>query len=593
MIQILANQRGLVVARLVFLGLLQAGATVWMAYTIRFAVSEIKAVAADDSLAHVSNTARLFIIGSFLALVIGRGALSYRTRVDAERLGQSLVHDVRLSMFDHLVKMPSRSVNEKMHGTTALRFSGDLSAIGKWASFGIAQLAVSATTVVVTLLLLWVLEPVLALVVLIAVLTSGLGSIVIGAGVNEVEKAARDRRAILTGRVTEIISGLGAVQALGASKRERNRMENRSETLRTTMVNRARRIGALRAVGDMSSTIAFGTLIVAAMTAQMSSASIAAGLAVVNVLGPKLRQLAKVTEHWERFRVGRDAIGRFMERPELEAINAADVKLPKGRGRLVFDNVSIAGHVWSLSGVIKPGTVVAVVGPNGAGKSTLASGIMGLLDIDEGSITLDGVPIPHLRDTHRRRAMGVVSNDLPLFRGSLKRNITYRCPKSTDEDLAKVIDTCGLQPLIDELPQGLSTKIVHGGLNLSAGQRQRVMLARALLGNPRLLLLDEHDANLDEATSAMFDRVIAARRRTTIMVTHDQRRLAAADLVWHIEGGILVETGTPEQVLNANGPTARLFAPPPRKRKPERRDTRGQQRRTARTKATRNTVSLG
>lgn len=162
-----------------------------------------------------------------------------------------------------------------------------------------------------------------------------------------------------------------------------------------------------------------------------------------------------------------------------------------------------------------------------------------------------------------RAAIGVAGPDLPLLRGSVERNLRYRRPDASRDELTRVIDLCGLGELSARLPDGLSTRVGEAGQRLSAGERQRIALARALLGDPRLLLLDEADANLDATARATLDRVVAAvrRRATVLVVTHRRETIERADAVWHLDGGRLVEEGAP-----GARPTARLFAGEPRGR---------------------------
>jgi ATP-binding cassette subfamily B protein/subfamily B ATP-binding cassette protein MsbA len=157
------------------------------------------------------------------------------------------------------------------------------------------------------------------------------------------------------------------------------------------------------------------------------------------------------------------------------------------------------------------------------------------------------------------RAFGMVSPDLPLLRGTIEKNLKYRWTRADEEALAAVRALCGIDEMLAELPEGLQTRVAEGGANLSFGQRQRIALARALLGHPPVLLLDEADANLDARSSRIVDRVLASYGGTVLLVTHRLERAAAADEIWYVEDGKLVESGTPHELLHRAGPTARLF----------------------------------
>ena len=141
----------------------------------------------------------------------------------------------------------------------------------------------------------------------------------------------------------------------------------------------------------------------------------------------------------------------------------------------------------------------------------------------------------------RLRQIGMVAPDLPLMRGTVRRNLTYRKPAATDAELDRVLMACHLDELLDELPNGLNTWLTEGGRNLSVGQRQRLALGRALLGNPPVLLLDEPTQNLDEASREVFRRVIAHNKGTVLLVTHDAGVAALADHVWSMDDGRIIE----------------------------------------------------
>ena len=149
--------------------------------------------------------------------------------------------------------------------------------------------------------------------------------------------------------------------------------------------------------------------------------------------------------------------------------------------------------------------------------------------------------------------------DLPLLRGTINSNLRYRWRKAPDEEVARVRTLCGINELLAQFPKGEKTRVVEGGVNLSAGQRQRITLARALLGNPILLLLDEVDANLDSQANKIVSRIISEHRGTVLMVTHHLEHIMSADVVWYLEAGHLLEVGSPEELLSGHGPTARFF----------------------------------
>lgn len=509
-------------------------------------------------------------IGSTVAVLVAAAAatawLRGRERVDAERLGQAYTHRVRTVLFDHLLSMSPRTVQQRSQGSTALRFVGDLSILRRWVSAGLSRLAVAATMTVGSLVLLAFVSPILTGAVAVAVSIGAATILAQGAALRDTTRQARRRRARLAGNVNEKIAAVGVVQVNNACTRERRRVARQSRQLRDAMILRARHLGRMDATTDATVSAATGAVLVTGVIAEIPAPTVAAAMVVVGLLVPQLRGLGRVQEYRQGLHVARDAIDRFLARPGLQRPPANARPLEPGPGRVQLDDVGFGDAITDMTATVEPGQLVVIVGANGAGKSTLLSLVARLVDPDRGRILLDGQDLLATPVEDARRAIGLVAPDLPLLRGSLRRNLSYRQPDADDSDLWALIDRLELRDLLDGLPDGLDTRLLEAGRSLSSGHRQRVLLARALLGDPLLLLLDEADTNLDPATTELVDRTVNRHNGTRLVVTHRRDRLAGADVVWHLAGGRLVEVGTPAELLAGIGPTARLFAAPARRR---------------------------
>ncbi|MEE8601642.1 ABC transporter ATP-binding protein [Euzebya tangerina] len=501
-------------------------------------------------------------IASVAGVLAGAAALSAilraRERVDAERLGQSYVHELRMHLFRRLTAMSPRAVSRRSQGSTALRFVGDLSAVRKWVSLGLSRLAVATTMIVGTLAALSVVDPLLATATGAAALLGGIGAIVQGPSLREADRRARRQRSKLAGTVTETIGAVGVVQSSNAVNRERRRVGKRSRRLRSAMIDRARRLGRLTAIAEATGSAATALLLLAALHFRIPAPEVAAGMTVVGLLVPQLRGLARVQEYRQRQQVAVDAIQRFLDRPAMLTEPEEPISLPQGPGRIRLVAAS-HGVVREVTATAEPGRTVAVVGPNGAGKSTLLAMIGRLVDLDAGRVLFEDVDLAEVSLADVRAAVGMAGPDLPLMKGSLRRNLTYRDKDVDDAVLQRTIERCGLGPLIEELDGGLDFRISEGGANLSSGQRQRIMLGRAILTAPRVLLLDEADANLDSATADLIDAVLTPHIGPALIITHRLERAMAADDLWHLADGRLVEQGPPDQLLKPGTATAALF----------------------------------
>ena len=156
----------------------------------------------------------------------------------------------------------------------------------------------------------------------------------------------------------------------------------------------------------------------------------------------------------------------------------------------------------------------------------------------------------------------MVSPDLPLMRGTVGRNIRYRSPKASEAEVDRICALCGVDEILADLPGGMEARVAEGGLNLSPGQRQRIALARAMIGGPGILLLDEVDANMDPESARLIDKVLQTHEGRVLFGSHRPERVARADVIWHVAAGSIIEQGSPADLLHREGPTRRLLRRP-------------------------------
>lgn len=486
--------------------------------------------------------------------------LRARERVDAERLGQRYVHDVRLVLFGHVVATSPRSLQRRSQGGTLLRFVGDLNAVRQWISLGLSRLCVAAIMIVGTITALALVSPALALAVAVAVALGAAAAVYQGNGLQDAVRRTRRRRGRMARNVNEKLHSVAVVQAFGQVDVERKRLARQSKKLSRAMVDRARVVGRLRAITEATGALATGVVLVVGAAVGEAPGAVAGAMTIVGLLVVQLRDLNRCQEYWHGYTVATRKVRQVLARPTAVHDDPRLPDLVPGPGRLEFRDVGLEEVLEGVTVIADAGARVAVVGPNGAGKSTLLTVAARLVDPERGQVLLDGQDLSASNLASVRRALGLAGPDLPLLRGSLEDNLGYRWPDAPPEELSRVRDLCDLDDVVGELSDGDKTRVAEGGVSLSAGQRQRVALGRALLGDPPVLLLDEADANLDQRARDVLDRVVAAHRGTVLLVTHRPEQVRSADVVWCLEGGRLVEVGPPDELLRAGGPTARLLA---------------------------------
>lgn len=564
---IIDGQRRWAFVRLVGNGILQSVMIVGSMLLVRHAFDVLLNPAFDDPEVHLfelTDVSHIWWLAVGLLGCTGFAAwLRLLEQVDAEKLGQEYVHRIRLLLYDHMGKCAPRVIGRRSTGATMLRFVGDLSALRRWVSRGLARILVSGIVSVLALGFLATLDPSLA----------GVSALVLGAGLawnlrlgprmHVAVSEARRRRGRLAGNINEKIRSFLVIQAFNQVKPERRRFSRQSRRLRDAMVVRARASSRMRVVTEGSTAASMGLVLslgaLEVFKGLTTSGNVVAAMAVVGFLSTAFRDLGRVHEFHQSAKVSRQKIEEFLRTRTMRGRSRKLPDLVVTGGALELRNLSLEGVLSDISATAPGGARVAIIGPNGAGKSTLMHVAARLIDPTAGEVLIDGQNIAGCNLPSVRRAIGIVSPDLPLMRGSLRYNLCYRWPEAPPEEIARVRELCQLDELIDGFEAGDEHRLLEGGTNLSLGQRHRIAVARALLGAPKLLFVDEIDANLDRHVAGVLDRVLNSFVGTVLIVTRTEARLQRADWFWHLEGGRLTRTGrqleTVCRLLGADGKT--------------------------------------
>lgn len=488
------------------------------------------------------------LCGSAFAL----GWLRERERVDAERMGQSFAHEVRSLLFDLLGRLSLRALQLRRRGTLMLRFVGDLKSLRQWLSLGLSRLTVATVSTIAALLGLALIDLALAATALAILLGGALTMLALGRRSQVSVRVARRTQARLAANLGEKLGSMTVVQLFGQVRRESRRLDRQGEKLAGAMVEQARAQARLRAAADVTAHLAAaGVLVCGVLQVAAGSTSIpqvAAAMTLVGLMLPALRDIGLVHTYYTAAAVARERIAAFLAQPALPDGPTPSIELIASSGSVEFRDVVLGQALRGFTAIAAPGKVTAIIGPNGAGKSTLLALAARLLDPERGVVLIDGQPLAAVSLASVRRAVGMVGGDLPLMRGSLERNLRYRWPEAPADEVARVSDLCRIDEVAAALPAG-RVAIQEGGANLSLGQRQRIALARALLGEPAVLLLDEADVNLDPRSNQVIDDVLRDHHGTVLMVTHKIERVARADAVWLVDEGRLIAAGAPRDML--------------------------------------------
>jgi ABC-type multidrug transport system fused ATPase/permease subunit len=535
--RLLAGKRRHVFARLVVNGMAQAAAALAVAGLLRHAFDDVLAGAAPGI------RGELWLTLGAVAFAVGiTAALRRREHIDGEILAQSYAHRLRRAMYARLYATVPFELQRLSRGAVLLRFLSDLTAITQWIGQGFARLLVAGVSAAGALTSLAFIQWQLALAVA-AVLTAGIGAtLYVGRSFDSAVRTARERRTYLASNIAEKVSTLAVVQAFGQAGREKKRLRRQSGRLRGALIARARPAGSMTAVAEATAALAvvaaLGCGVLAIAAGITTPGTVIAFAAIAGMLAAPVRDLGRAYEYWLRAGISREKLITFLAGAE-RARHARRGELPPGPGRLELRGLGWGDVLREAAAEAAPRGRIAVTGGAGAGKSALLYLASGLLAPDSGQVILDGQDLGKTTPESVRRAIGLVSPDLPLLRGSVDDNLRYGAPDASTDALARLESLCEMDAILGQLPAGRDTRVTEGGRNLSLGQRQRIALIRALLGEPRVMLLDDVDLALDPALKRVLLRIIERYKGTILMVTRDPDLLARSTAVWELGDGKL------------------------------------------------------
>ena len=532
-----AGKRRRILPLLCGVGMAQAFLSVGLTLTLASAAENLLAEAADTGNAAGARSGVLLALAGLAGLALVTLGLRAVERSVSESLGQSYVHRLRLAMWDHLCLLPARSVTGNRRGALILRFVGDLGAIKNWVSRGIVGGVVGMATLAGALAALAYLDWRIAAVTTLCLAAIAGLQLALSSSLSDRVRLARRLRGRLATDIVERIDALTLIQSNDQGRRERRRLRRRSKKLGGAVVASARTSGLLSGLADSGAIF----MIVGVMAMALGPASdaragvIVAALVLARYLGAPVRRLTRVHELWLRARVARSKIGQFLDL-ERQSEPDAPKRLKRGGGALKLDAVCATPGSRPVSARVPVGARVHVVGANGSGKSSLLRVLAGLERPSSGRLVLDGRDLSRTRLRSFRRAIGYVDSTPQLLRGSVRKNLTYRSAQTPDEEIDAVLDVIDPDSRIASLPNGLDETINENGANLPAGIAQRVVLARALIGNPRLLVLDEPQLHLDSEGLGNLRELIATYPGTVVFAWNGADA-PAADFTWDLDHG--------------------------------------------------------
>lgn len=456
-------------------------------------------------------TAALILAGSGFGIAMAR----VLAQLAGERVGQSYALAIRCALWDHGTRASASSVAARRQGYTSLRFVGDMSAFRNWAGRGLPRLMSAMVLIPATLAVLGALHMPF-LIAVAPIYGLALAIILIGGlTMPAKQRQLRAKRASLAADMAERMPVAPHLGALGRRRTEHRNLFRKSEKMIRSALSATRLRASLRAVCDAAAGLAALAVILSGAHSGAQTATIAAGLAALGLALAPMRQIAGVWTMWSAFRVAHAKVQSLLDRPSDRASGPGRT-LPSNALSVTMRGVS-SGPLQGLDLEVPAGAVLRLTGQNGAGKSHLLALLAGLETPKTGTIALSGMPLPEIAQGSLRRSVMRIADDPVILRGSLRRALALGLDNRPDDrQLREAALACGLGSLLAR-DGGLDSTVSEAGRTLSPGERTKIALARAMLGSPRLVLIDDARARLDRVGQAALTRWLKGLEATTII----------------------------------------------------------------------------
>lgn len=513
-----------------------------------------------------------FLILSFLTVIIWglESLFEYGYKRLWRDLAQNIQHNLRLDAYRHLQELELAYFEERSTGGLMSILSDDINQLERFLDAGINDILQVITTVLIVGCAFFFIAPSVAWMAVLPIPFILWGTFTYQDLLAPRYADVREKLGLLNSRLSNNLSGITTIKSFVTEDYESQRLAGDSEAYRRSNNHAIKLSAAFIPIVRMLILAGFiGLMIFGGMATVSGKIAVSAYSVLVYFIQRLLWPLTTLGETFDQYQRAMASTNRVMDLLDTPvAIHPGNIALDfEGvNGELEFANISFAYQdrlpiIQNLSLSIPAGKTIAIVGTTGSGKSTLVKLLLRFYELNYGKITLDGVDIQnfHLRDL--RRCIGLVSQDVFLFHGTVAENIAYGTFDAEEKEIIMAAKVAEAHEFIIGLPQGYKTIVGERGQKLSGGQRQRIAIARAILKNPPILVLDEATSAVDNETEAAIQRSVEriTVNRTTIAIAHRLSTISNADCIYVMELGQLVESGTHEHLLQLDGIYANLW----------------------------------
>jgi len=545
------------------LTLTESGLTLLTPYLVKVAIDQYITPGHRDGLLAIA----LQIAAAYIVLFI----VSSGQRYILSWVGQKVLSTLRGDLFRHLQRLQPGYHDRHIVGVTVSRVINDVAEINELLSQGVITLLGDLVVLVGIIIIMLTMNAKLALLTFIVLPLMFLATWLFSRQARKAFRETRSKVAAVVGDLAEDINGMRAIQAFTQEEASQTRFEQVNRENRNAYISAMNLsfvfLPAVEFLGMLATVIVlwFGGHFVLQETVTLGV--LVAFLNYVTRFFQPIQELSRMYTTFQSAMAGGEQVFKLLDTP-LEITDAPGaVALSDIQGKITFDHVTFQYRpdtptvLNDISLVIEPGKTAAIVGPTGAGKTTIANLITRFYEVSGGTILIDNQDIRSLTMRSLRQQVRIISQDPFLFSRSIRENICYGKPDASDDAVEEAARKANAHDFIARLPEGYNTRILEGGVNLSQGQRQLISIARALLTDPRILILDEATANIDTITEVLIQEALSRllKDRTAVVIAHRLSTVRSADWVYVIDKGQIAEQGTHLDLIVKNGLYAHLY----------------------------------
>jgi ATP-binding cassette subfamily B protein len=516
-------------------------------------------------LGHIGRLA-LFALGAYIVRTILQFVRSYMAHI----AGWSVVADVRSKLYEHIQRLSLRFYENKQTGNLMSQLVNDTDLLENLIAHAIPDLAANILMLIGVIVILFNINPQLALLSLIPVPLIILTMKGFDKFVRPAFRTRQSKLGELNAALNDNLSGVREIKAFNREEAESLRVNSHIDQYKDSMLHALRLMATFHPLIDFSSSLGtivliyFGGKFVLGQTLRVDE--LVAFFLYLDLLYQPVRELSKVWESVQQALAGAERVNDlFQEAPSIIEKPDAIQLTNKIKGEIVLSNVSFRYDTGipvleNINLNIPHGTVVALVGPTGVGKTTLANLIPRFYDVCEGAISIDGMDIRDLTIKSIRQQISIVLQNVFLFHGTVRENILFGRQEAAEDEMVRAAKIANAHEFVMQLPNGYDTLIGERGVKLSGGQRQRIAIARTVLKDAPILILDEATSSVDTETELLIQQALEQLMigKTVIIIAHRLSTIRNADLIVVLEGSHIIEKGNHQELMKHNGLYKRL-----------------------------------